>query len=57
MTSPSDLDHRASGVHQLRASLDRVRTSLVVDAMAVQRDPIRHPDSEGRGSESASGAR
>lgn len=41
----------ATGVANLRASLDRVLTARVPDTMAVQRYDIRRPDSEGGGFE------
>jgi len=41
----------ASGVRNLRASLEQVLESRTSDAMAVQRYPIRRPDSEGGGFE------
>jgi len=44
-------DPGATGVNNLRASLDRVRSSLVSDAMAVQKYDIRRPDAEGGGFE------
>jgi signal transduction histidine kinase/ActR/RegA family two-component response regulator len=44
-------DPNASGVHNLKASLDRVRGSRVSDAMAVQKYDIRRPESEGGGFE------
>jgi len=47
--NPDDL--AATGVSNLRASLDRVRTSLRPDTMAVQKYDIRRPDSEGGGFE------
>ena len=40
-------DDSATGVGNLRASLDRVRTTLVADTMAVQKYDIRRPDAEG----------
>jgi hypothetical protein len=49
-------DPEATGVGNLRASLDRVRRDLVADTMAVQKYDIRRPDSEGEGSRSGSGA-
>jgi len=47
--NPDDPD--ADGVSNLRASLDRVRTGLVSDTMAVQKYDIRRPASEGGGFE------
>ncbi len=44
-------DPSATGVSNLRASLDRVRHNLVADTMAVQKYDIRRPDSEGGGFE------
>jgi signal transduction histidine kinase len=44
-------DPTASGVSNLRASLERVRTSLVTDPMAVQKYDIRRPDADGGGFE------
>ncbi len=44
-------DPAASGVRNLRASLDQVRTNLVADAMPIQKYDIRRPDSEGGGFE------
>jgi PAS domain-containing protein len=44
-------DPEATGVSNLRASLDRVRSSLVADTMAVQKYDIRRPDEEGGGFE------
>jgi len=44
-------DPVASGVRNLRASLDRVRQKRVSDAMAVQKYDIRRPESEGGGFE------
>ena len=44
-------DPDATGVGNLRASLDRVRQNLVADAMAVQKYDIRLPASEGGGFE------
>src|SRR5437867_7106568 len=44
-------DPTATGVSNLRASLDRVRRRLVADTMAVQKYDIRRPDSEGGGFE------
>jgi len=44
-------DPAATGVANLRASLDRVLTSRRSDAMAVQKYDIRRPDSEGGGFE------
>jgi len=41
----------ATGVANLRASLDRVRSAGVADTMAVQRYDIRRPDSDGGGFE------
>jgi signal transduction histidine kinase/ActR/RegA family two-component response regulator len=43
--NPDDPD--ATGVGNLRASLDRVRRDLVPDTMAVQKYDIRRPESEG----------
>jgi signal transduction histidine kinase len=43
--NPDDPD--ATGVRNLRASLDRVRTALVPDTMAVQKYDIRRPRTEG----------
>jgi signal transduction histidine kinase/ActR/RegA family two-component response regulator len=40
-------DPEASGVGNLRGSLDRVRWNLVPDTMAVQKYDIRRPESEG----------
>ena len=40
-------DPQATGVGNLRASLDRVRRDRVADTMAVQKYDIRRPDSEG----------
>jgi PAS domain S-box-containing protein len=45
--NPDDLQN--TGVRNLRASLDRVRTSLAGDAMPVQKYDIRRPDEEGGG--------
>ena len=47
--NPDDPD--ATGVGNLRASLDRVRRDRVPDAMAVQKYDIRRPASEGGGFE------
>ena len=47
--NPDDPD--ATGVGNLRASLDRVRRDRVPDAMAVQKYDIRRPESEGGGFE------
>jgi signal transduction histidine kinase/DNA-binding response OmpR family regulator len=47
--NPDDPD--ASGVTNLRSSLDRVRRELVPDTMAVQKYDIRRPESEGGGFE------
>jgi signal transduction histidine kinase/DNA-binding response OmpR family regulator len=47
--NPDDPD--ASGVTNLRTSLNRVRTELVPDTMAVQKYDIRRPESEGGGFE------
>lgn len=44
-------DPAATGVANLRASLDRVRQGLVPDAMAVQKYDIRRPESAGGGFE------
>ena len=44
-------DPAATGVGNLRASLDRVRSELVADTMAVQKYDIRRPASEGGGFE------
>ena len=44
-------DPAASGVTNLRASLDRVRAQRVADPMAVQKYDIRRPESEGGGFE------
>jgi PAS domain S-box-containing protein len=44
-------DPAATGVSNLRASLDRVRSSLVPDTMAVQKYDIRRPDEDGGGFE------
>lgn len=44
-------DPGASGVSNLRASLERVRSALVPDTMAVQKYDIRRPDFEGGGFE------
>ena len=44
-------DPGADGVHNLRASLDRVRRDTVADTMAIQKYDIRRPDSEGGGFE------
>ena len=40
-------DTSASGVRNLRASLERVRETLSSDVMAVQRYPVRRPADEG----------
>jgi hypothetical protein len=42
-------DPATEGVRNLRASLERVRARLVVDAMPVQKYDIRRPDAEGGG--------
>lgn len=47
--NPDDPD--ATGVGNLRASLDRVRRDRVPDTMAVQKYDIRRPESEGGGFE------
>jgi signal transduction histidine kinase len=44
-------DPEATGVTNLRTSLDRVRRELVADTMAVQKYDIRRPESEGGGFE------
>jgi PAS domain S-box-containing protein len=44
-------DTEATGVHNLRASLDRVLQSRAADAMPVQKYDIRRPESEGGGFE------
>ncbi len=44
-------DPAATGVHNLRASLERVLKNRVADAMAVQKYDIRRPASEGGGFE------
>src|SRR6185295_6386554 len=44
-------DPGATGVRNLRASLDRVRQNRIPDAMAVQKYDIRRPESEGGGFE------
>ena len=44
-------DPAATGVRNLRASLERVRKGLRADAMAVQKYDIRRPESEGGGFE------
>src|SRR5579859_4191211 len=44
-------DPTATGVANLRASLNRVKRELVPDTMAVQKYDIRRPDSEGGGFE------
>ncbi len=44
-------DPRATGVDNLRASLDRVRRHLVSDTMAVQKYDIRRPAAQGGGFE------
>jgi signal transduction histidine kinase len=41
----------ASGVRNLKASLDRVRQTRIADAMAVQKYDIRRPETEGGGFE------
>jgi len=49
---PGDPDEPwADGVRNLRASLERVRTSRQADAMAVQRYPVPRSDSQGGGFE------
>jgi signal transduction histidine kinase/ActR/RegA family two-component response regulator len=40
-------DPEASGSSNLRSSLERVRTSLVADAMAVQKYDVRRPEADG----------
>ncbi|UKV16941.1 PAS domain-containing protein [Thalassospiraceae bacterium SW-3-3] len=47
--APDDID--ADGVRKLRASLERVKSNLQTDIMAVQRYPIRRPESQGGGFE------
>jgi signal transduction histidine kinase/CheY-like chemotaxis protein len=47
--NPDDLE--ATGVSNLRASLDRVHRDLVPDTMAIQKYDIRRPESEGGGFE------
>src|SRR5260370_40173593 len=42
-------DPAATGVRNLRASLDRVRQNRVPDTMAVQKYDVRRPDSDGGG--------
>ena len=44
-------DPEATGVGNLRASLDRVRHGRVPDTMAVQKYDIRRPEAEGGGFE------
>ena len=44
-------DPATEGVRNLRASLQRVRSELVVDAMPVQKYDIRRPESDGGGFE------
>ena len=44
-------DPNLDGAADLRASLDRVRASLVADSMAIQKYDIRRPDNEGEGFE------
>jgi signal transduction histidine kinase len=44
-------DPEATGVDNLRASLERARKDLVPDPMAVQKYDIRRPDAEGGGFE------
>src|SRR5919206_964508 len=44
-------DPAATGVANLRASLDRVRAKRVPDTMAVQKYDIRRPEAEGGGFE------
>ncbi len=44
-------DREATGVNNLRASLDRVRKRRVSDAIALQKYDIRRPESEGGGFE------
>jgi signal transduction histidine kinase/DNA-binding response OmpR family regulator len=44
-------DAGATGVDNLRTSLDRVRDNLVADTVAVQKYDIRRPESEGGGFE------
>src|SRR5687768_9129827 len=43
--NPNDAD--ATGVHNLRASLERVRKTRISDTMAVQKYDIRRPEAEG----------
>src|SRR5688572_14480123 len=42
-------DHDATGVGNLRASLQRVLTKRMADVMAIQKYDIRRPESEGGG--------
>jgi signal transduction histidine kinase/DNA-binding response OmpR family regulator len=44
-------DHAATGVANLRASLNRVQRDRVADTMAIQKYDIRRPESEGGGFE------
>ena len=44
-------DHAATGVDNLRTSLERVQRDLVADTVAVQKYDIRRPESEGGGFE------
>ncbi len=44
-------DPQAVGVHNMRRSLERVKSSARADVMAVQRYPIRRPPAEGGGFE------
>jgi signal transduction histidine kinase len=44
-------DHQATGVGNLRASLERVKKQRTADTMAVQKYDIRKPDSQGGGFE------
>ncbi len=44
-------DPAADGVRNLRASLERVKTTGAADVMAVQRYPVQRPESEGGGFE------
>jgi PAS domain S-box-containing protein len=44
-------DPAADGTRNLRASLDRVRETLAMDAMAIQKYDIRRPEAEGGGFE------
>src|SRR3984893_2555209 len=44
-------DPEATGATNLRISLDRVRSELVPDTMAVPKSDIRRPESEGGGYE------